>query len=100
MMIKVIVGYKLKRDADIQPILLKLVSHAMQYPGCVSAENLVSEKDSSVIAVITTWEKLENWRAWEESSIRQALLREAETLLEEAPQVTVYTIMPTVRWVE
>jgi antibiotic biosynthesis monooxygenase (ABM) superfamily enzyme len=98
-MIKVIVGYKLKRDADIQPILLKLVSHAMQYPGFVSAENLLSEKDSSIIAVVKTWEKLEDWRAWEKSSIRQALLREAETLLEEAPQVTVYTILPTVRWV-
>jgi antibiotic biosynthesis monooxygenase (ABM) superfamily enzyme len=98
-MIKVIVGYKLKRDADIQPLLLKLVSNAMQYPGFVSAENLLSEKDSSIIAVVKTWNKLEDWRAWEESSIRQALLREAKTLLEEAPQVTVYTIMPTVRWV-
>ena len=98
-MIKVIVGYKLKRDADIQPLLLKLVSNAMQYPGFVSAENLLSEKDSSTIAAVKTWNKLEDWRAWEKSSIRQALLREAETLLEEAPQVTVYTIMPTVRWV-
>ena len=47
-MIKVVTGHKVKEGADIQPILLKLRSHAMQYPGYVSAENLLGEKDSSI----------------------------------------------------
>ena len=98
-MIKVIVGYKLKRGADIQPILLKLVSHAMQYPGFVSAENLLSEKDNSIIAVVKTWDKLEDWRAWEKSKIRQGILREAGALLVEEPKVTVYMMMPRARWI-
>jgi antibiotic biosynthesis monooxygenase (ABM) superfamily enzyme len=98
-MIKVIVGYKVKRDEDIQPILLKLRSHAMQYPGFMGAENLLSEEDSSIIAVIKTWERFEDWQAWEKSKIRQGLLREAEALLEEAPKITIYRVIPTVRWV-
>jgi heme-degrading monooxygenase HmoA len=73
-MIKVMVGYKLKRDADIQPILLKLRTHAMTYPGFVGAENLVSREDSSIVAMISIWEKPEHWRVWEGSAIRQEIL--------------------------
>jgi len=96
-MIKVIIGYKVKRDVDLQPILLKLRLHAMTYPGFMGAENLISEKDSSIVAMVSTWEKVEDWRVWEKSKIRQELLREAETLLMEEPEATIYRVMPTVR---
>ncbi len=98
-MIKVIIGCKLKEGADIQPILLKLRSHAMQYPGYVSAENLLGEKDSSIVILISTWEKAEDWRLWEKSKIRAELYQQAETLLEEEPKVTIYRIVPVQRWV-
>jgi heme-degrading monooxygenase HmoA len=98
-MIKVIVGYKVRRGEDITPILLELTSHAMTYPGFVGAENLISEEDFSIIAVISTWEKAEYWRIWEKSTIRQEMLRKAETFLVEAPKVTVYRTTPTLKWV-
>ena len=98
-MIKVIIGYKLKEGADIQPILLKLRSHAMQYPGFIGAENLLSERDSSIVATVSTWEKVEDWRIWEKSKIRQELLRQAESLLVEEPKVTIYRTMPTASWI-
>jgi antibiotic biosynthesis monooxygenase (ABM) superfamily enzyme len=98
-MIKVIVGYKVRRDEDILPILLKLRAHAMQYPGFMGAENLLSEQDSSIIAVMQSWERIEDWEIWEKSSIRQELLRQAGALLEEEPKVTIYQVIPTVRWV-
>ena len=97
-MIKVIVEYKVKRGEDIQPILLKLRSHAITYPGFVAAENLISDKDSSIIAVVSTWAKVEDWRIWEKSKIRQELAREAEGLLKEEPRATTYRIMPTATW--
>ena len=97
-MIKVITGYKLKKDVDIQPVLLRLRSHAMTYPGYVGAENLLNNKDVSIVAIITTWEKVEDWRSWEMSTARQEIHREAEALLEEEPRVTIYRIIPTVRW--
>jgi hypothetical protein len=34
-MIKVIVGYRVKKDTEIKPLLLKLRMDAMQYPGFV-----------------------------------------------------------------
>jgi len=97
-MIKVVVGHKVKEDADIQPILFKLRSHAMQYPGFVGAENLLGEKDNSIVILISTWEKIEDWRIWEKSKVRAGIYRQAETLLEEEPKVTIYRIMPVQRW--
>ena len=97
-MIKVISGYKLKEGADIQPVLLKLRSHAMTYRGFVGAENLINAKDISIVAIISTWEDVENWQAWETSTARREILREAEPLLEEELRITIYKIMPTVRW--
>ena len=97
-MVKVIVGYKVKKGADIQPILLKLRSHAMQYPGFVGAENFVREKVGSIIMVIYTWQITNDWKEWEQSRTRQELLKEAKTLLEDEPKVTIYTVAPTVRW--
>jgi len=97
-MIKVVIGHKVKKGADIQPILMKLRSHAMQYPGYVGAENLLGEKDTSIVVLISTWEKAEDWRIWEKSKIRVELYRQAETLLEEEPKVTVYRIVSAQRW--
>ena len=98
-MIRVIVGYKLKKGADMQPILMKLRSHAMGFPGFISAENLQNEKDSSVVAVIQTWERSEDWKAWESSKVRQSILQEAKTLLAEDLRVTVYRVTPTIGWI-
>jgi len=98
-MIKVIIGYKLKENADIQPILLKLRSYAMTFPGFVGAENLLSKQDNSIVVMQSNWENLENWKAWESSKVRQQILQEAKKLLVEDPEVTIYTIMPTSGWV-
>jgi len=98
-MIKVIVGYKVKIREDIEPILLKLRSNAMTYPGFVGAEIIINEKNIYIVAVVSTWVKAEDWRVWAESTIRQKLLRQAEALLADEPRVTVWRVIPTVRWV-
>ena len=99
-MIKGIMGYKVRRDTDLEPILLKLKSHATQYQGFKGMENLVGEEKASVVALVSTWETLEDWKSWAQSTITQELLRQAETLLVEQPRVTTYRMMmPAVRWV-
>jgi len=98
-MIKVLVGYKLKEGANIDSTLVKFRSHAMQYKGFIGAENLCNAKDNSVVAMVTTWERLEDWSAWEKSKVREQLLQKVSTLLKEEPRVTIYEIIPTVRWV-
>jgi len=97
-MIKGIIGYKVLSYKDVEPILMKLRSHAMQYSGFVSAENLVSEEDFSIVVMISTWETIEGWRTWVESRITQDLLQQAKTVVAGAARITAYRTMPTVEW--
>jgi len=99
-MIKGIVGCKVRKDTDVEPILLKLKSHATQYQGFKGMENLVGADNASVVAMVSTWESLEDWKSWAQSTITQQLLRQAEALLVEEPRVTTYRMMvPAVMWV-
>jgi len=99
-MIKGIVGCKVRKEGDLEPILLKLKSHATQYQGFKGMENLISEENASIVAMISTWENLEDWKSWAQSTITQELLQEAETLLTEEPRVTTYRMtMPSVTWI-
>jgi heme-degrading monooxygenase HmoA len=97
-MIKGIIGYKVLSYKEVEPILMQLRSHAMQYPGFVSAENLVSEEDSSVVIIISTWETIENWRTWVRSRRTRDLLQQAQAVVAEAARITAYRTMPTVEW--
>jgi antibiotic biosynthesis monooxygenase (ABM) superfamily enzyme len=99
-MIKVIIGYKVHRDADVQSVFQKLRSHAMTYPGFIGSENLLllSEQDRSIAAISMNWERVEDWKSWETSSIRQSILKEASRSLLEEPRVTVYRVVPTGGW--
>ena len=94
-MIKVVEGYKVKSGANIQEIFIKLRTNAMQFPGFISAENLISEKDASIAVFLSTWNASENWKAWEISGIRQELYRQAAGLLEEMPKLSIYRLVPT-----
>ncbi len=97
-MIRVLVGYKVKAGVDILPILLQLRSSEMSYPGFISSENLQSEEDTPTIVTMSTWQNKSDWKAWDTSKVRQSILKQLEGLLIDTPQVTVYTIMPTVGW--
>jgi len=97
-MIKGIIGYKVLSYKDVEPILMKLRSHAMQYPGFVGAENLVSEEDLSVVIMISTWDTMENWKTWVDSRRTQDLLKEAKSVVMGTARVTAYRSVPTVKW--
>ena len=97
-MIKVLVGHKLKPGASIQPIFLKLWNNAMTYPGFINAENLLGEGPTFLTVFASTWDTIENWKAWEVSIVRTEIYREAKELLVEESKVTIYTIMPTTQW--
>ena len=97
-MIKGVIGYKVVSYKDVEPILMKLRSYAMQSPGFVGAENLVSEEDYSVVIMISTWETIEHWRTWVDSRITKDLLKQAKEVVVGAARVTTYRTMPTVEW--
>jgi antibiotic biosynthesis monooxygenase (ABM) superfamily enzyme len=97
-MIKVIEGYELKRDADIQSLFLKLRSYAMTFPGFISAEHIRSMKGSAISALLYNWKGLADWEAWESSKLRQQMLREAQALFVSEPRITIYELIPTSAW--
>ena len=97
-MIKVIIEHTVKKGRDISPLLLELRAAAIQYPGHVSAENLLNAEDSSKVVVVSTWQTLEDWKAWEKSRVRTTLYQRAEALLTAEPRVEIYRIMPAHSW--
>jgi heme-degrading monooxygenase HmoA len=97
-MIKGIIGYKVLDYKNVEPILMQLRSYAMQYPGFVDADFLVSEGDESVGVMISTWETMENWKAWVGSKGTEELLRRARTAVTGTPRITAYRTMPVVEW--
>ena len=96
--IKGIIGYKVLDYKSIEQILMQLKSAAMQYPGYVDAEFLVSEGDQSIGIMISTWETMENWQTWVGSKGTEALLRRARTAVMGSARLTAYRTMPTVEW--
>ena len=94
-MIKVIVGYKAKNIWEIQPILHKLRTLALQYQGFIGFESLQGEKEKNMIVEITTWDNVYSWNLWESSTLRQDILKEANGLLDEDLKVAIYRMVPT-----
>ena len=97
-MIKGIIGYQVLDYKSVEPILMQLRSYAMQCPGFITAEFLVSEGNESVGVMISTWETMENWSTWVGSKGTLALLRRARTAVTGTPKITAYRTMPTVEW--
>jgi antibiotic biosynthesis monooxygenase (ABM) superfamily enzyme len=95
-MIKGIIGYRVLNYEDVEPILMKLRSYAMEYPGFLGAEILVGEGDNSVGVMISTWETIENWKTWVESKGTLELLQQARTDVTGTPRITAYRTMPKV----
>ena len=78
-MTKGVIGYKVLDYKGVEPILMNLRSYATEYPGFVGAKILVSEQDHSVGIMISTWERMENWRTWVGSKGTLELLQRART---------------------
>jgi antibiotic biosynthesis monooxygenase (ABM) superfamily enzyme len=97
-MIKGIIGCKVLDYKNVAPILMQLRSYAMQYPGFIDAEFLVSQGDESVGVMISTWDTWENWKIWVESKGTEALLRRARTVVTGTPRITAYRTIPIVEW--
>ena len=94
-MIRVIIERRLREGARLSSLLRELRTAAMSYPGYVSGETLVDTEDKSLVAVISTWHNLEDWKTWEKSETRARLYRQIEPLLEGKPKVRIFRIVAT-----
>ena len=92
-MVKSIMGYKMLHRKHVEQILMQLKSCAMQHPGFVDAEFLVSEGDQSIGLMISTWETTQNWQTWVGSEGTEALFRRAKIAVMGASRLTPYRMM-------
>jgi heme-degrading monooxygenase HmoA len=70
----------------LNDLLMKLRTKAMSAKGYISGETLRSLEDSNVYIVISTWNSVEEWKAWAGNKERKEIQAKIDALLK-APAV-------------
>lgn len=73
MIAKIIIKRYFKKDntPQILPLLTKIRSIAMNQPGYISGETLMQIDYPESLAVICSWQSMEDWLAWKNSNERK-----------------------------
>ena len=76
-MVKAVIEWRSKPNKEhaLEGMLQDLRSKAMLQRGYISGETFVGIKDPFTYMVISTWTRLEAWKAWENSRERQEIVR-------------------------
>jgi heme-degrading monooxygenase HmoA len=92
MAIKVIIERQIIPGNELQlnTLLMSLRGRAMHAQGYISGETLRSLDDPNTFIVISTWNSLEDWKAWEANQDRQAIQSKIDALLRSASRHRVY----------
>jgi heme-degrading monooxygenase HmoA len=80
-----------KNVGEIVRLLRQMRVLAMQQPGYISGETLHALGDPNHYLVISTWETMEHWQAWYNTSERQKLQAEIDSFLESPTQMRIFT---------
>ncbi len=96
MAIKVIIERSVSPDnqAEVAELLKELRAKAVLQPGYISGETLFSVNRPGVHVVISTWESLKDWKAWEKNPTRKAIMRKIDALLRTKSKVSVFATTP------
>jgi quinol monooxygenase YgiN len=80
MLVKIFIKRRFQKGKvnEISTILRDFRAGAMERPGYVSGETLVSYEDPQSVLVIGTWQDMESWLAWKDNPKR----KEFEAMLE------------------
>ncbi len=96
MAVKIIIERTMTADdqAEVAELLKQLRAKAMDHQGYVSGETLFSVDRPGTHVVISTWERLRDWRAWEKDPQRGEIVQNVEALLASPSSTSVYTTSP------
>ena len=81
---------------DMNAILRELRILGMNQPGFISGETMLSATNQGTTLVISTWAHINDWKAYENSSQRLAMLEELKPLLAEPPTTEVWIESPVI----
>jgi heme-degrading monooxygenase HmoA len=95
-MVKVITERHVKKGKEEKYVQLIKEFHpiAKGQPGYIVTDPLVSVDDPSLFLVVSTWEKLEDWKAFVNSEMGRKLYELLGPLLTKKPKSTIYHIVP------
>jgi len=79
-----------KKEA-LKPLLQKLRNLAMEQPGYISGETFKRIDRPGESLVVSTWQSMEDWRAWVMSDERRGTQEKIDHLLGEKTDYEVYT---------
>ena len=80
-----------KKNEGLKPLLQKLRNLAMQQPGYISGETFKRIDRPGESLVVSTWQSMEDWRAWVMSDERRGTQEKIDHLLGEKTDYEVYT---------
>ncbi len=80
------------QEVKLHQILTKLRSLALQKAkGYISGETLRSMETPNKFLVISTWNSVEEWKAWQNNPERAALQKELDSVLRAPESTAVYS---------
>ena len=94
MAVKVLIKRKIKNGKmnEASKLLIKVRYAAMGQPGYISSETLTDCNDPNNVAVISMWQKIENWNQWKNTDVRSEIDAEFEAVLDESTQYEYYNL--------
>ena len=92
MAIKVVIKRQFKNNTaeEAFSLLNTIRREAMNRQGYISGETWVNHYDPNKIAVVSTWQTVEDWIRWEESNDRAANEEKLERLLKVPTKFEIY----------
>ena len=89
-MVRVFVEHKTHDPEKLMDVIKELRNEAMKQLGYITGETLVNFEDPTNILVISTWQKAEDWDAWNNSENRHNITEKIKELLDEPYSVRLY----------
>ena len=92
MAVKIIIKRKVPKgkEAELLPLLVELRSMATAQTGYISGETLRNLDDPQDYLVISTWQSVDNWKAWAANSQRVAIQNQIDAILGAETEYGVY----------
>ena len=96
MAVKVVIERSVSADnqGEMAELLKDLRAEAVRQQGYVTGETLFSVDRPGTHVVISTWENLRDWKAWEKDPERKKIVKKIEHLLASPSKVSVFATTP------
>jgi len=92
MAVRIIIDRKVQKgkESDFSKMLRELRSKAIPSKGYISGETLRAQEDPYNYVVITTWQSIEEWKAWEKNPERKKIQAKIEKWMARPTKTKIY----------